>query len=310
MRTAFINALLDIAARDEDVWLLNADLGYSVLEPFAAVFPDRYVNVGVAEQNMIGVAAGLAMTGRKVFVYSIGNFPTQRCLEQIRVDVCYHHAHVVVAAVGGGFSYGQQGYTHHAIEDISVMRSLPGMRVAAPADGHETTALVCAFVDEPGPAYLRLGRAGEPVYHEGPFSAPISGPIVVREGTDLAILSTGAILGEALRAADILAQSGVSARVVSVPLLKPFPDAALAGIVGDLDMVATVEEHSLIGGLRDTVAHLLLGQGREIRLAAFGVGDGVTMAQTLDQNRMRAHCGIDGASVAAGILARLGGQRA
>ena len=309
MRTAFINALLDIAALDEDVWLLNADLGYSVLEPFAASFPDRYVNVGVAEQNMIGVAAGLAMTGRKVFVYSIGNFPTQRCLEQIRVDVCYHNAHVVVTAVGGGFSYGQQGYTHHAIEDLSVMRSLPGMRVAAPADAHETTALVRSFVDVAGPAYLRLGRAGEPSYHHAPFSGPIVGPIIVRDGEDAVILATGAILGEALRAADILAESAVSARVVSVPVLKPFSDNALRAVVGTVDVVATVEEHSLIGGLRDTVAHLLLGQGREIKLVAFGVRDGVTMAQTLDQSKMRIHCGIDGASIAAGLLSRIRGTR-
>ena len=167
MRKTFITTLLALAEADPDIWLLNADLGFSFLEPFAERFPGRYLNVGVAEQNMIGVATGLALSGAKVFAYSIANFPTLRCLEQIRNDVCYHRAHVVVVAVGAGFAYGSQGYTHHAIEDLAVMRALPGMRVGVPGNRHETKALVTHFAREPGPAYLRLGRDGEPAFHAG-----------------------------------------------------------------------------------------------------------------------------------------------
>src|SRR5689334_14978381 len=147
MRTSFIEALCEVAEQNDRVWLLTADLGYSVLERFASRFPRRYMNVGVAEQNLIGVAAGLARCGKIPFVYSIANFPTLRCLEQIRNDVCYHHGNVKVVAVGGGFSYGAQGYTHHGIEDLSIMRSLPGMTVVAPADPTEARLATSALAE-------------------------------------------------------------------------------------------------------------------------------------------------------------------
>jgi transketolase len=306
MRTAFIETLIEAARRDDDIFLLNADLGFSVLEPFAAEFPDRYLNVGVAEQNLIGVAAGLALSGFKVFVYSIGNFPTQRCLEQIRVDVCYHEAHVVVAAVGGGFSYGAQGYTHHAIEDFAVMRALPGMRVMAPGDPHETRALTRHLAEIPGPGYIRLGRAGEPVVHAAPLAAPPLTPIRMREGSDVVLLSTGGILTEAVVAADRLAEGGIGVRLLSVPVLKPLDAAAVLDAISGFALVATIEEHSEIGGLRDTIAPLLAMRGTGARLLPFAVGDGATRGVILSQEAMRAHCGIDAASIAAGIRAAIG----
>jgi transketolase len=161
MRTTFIQTLCEIAERDERVWLLTADLGYSVLEPFAERFPSRFLNVGVAEQNMIGVAAGLAHSGKMPFVYSIANFPTLRCFEQIRNDVCYHEANVKIVAVGGGFAYGAQGYTHHGVEDLGVMRLLPNMIVVAPGDPVETRGATLAMAAHRGPCYLRLGKARE-----------------------------------------------------------------------------------------------------------------------------------------------------
>jgi transketolase len=164
MRTAFIKALTDLAETDNRIWLVTGDLGFSVLEEFASRFPDRYLNVGVAEQNMTGVAAGLAMSGKIVFTYSIANFPTLRCLEQVRNDVCYHNANVKIVAVGGGLAYGAQGYTHHAIEDLAILRALPNIRVIAPGDPAETRAAVMAIVNTPGPCYLRLGKAGEPSF--------------------------------------------------------------------------------------------------------------------------------------------------
>src|SRR5262249_54572532 len=161
----FINTLCTLAGQDERVWLLTADLGYSVLERFAARFPDRYVNVGVAEQNLIGIAAGLARCGKVPFVYSIANFPTLRCLEQIRNDVCYHEGNVKVVAVGGGLAYGAQGYTHHGVEDLAVLRVLPGMTVVAPGDPVETRLVTEAIARHPGPCYLRLGKDREPILH-------------------------------------------------------------------------------------------------------------------------------------------------
>lgn len=306
MRTSFIETLIEIARADPTVWLLNADLGFSVLEPFAAEFPERYVNVGVAEQNMIGIAAGLALSGQKVFVYSIANFPTMRCLEQIRVDVCYHQAHVIVVAVGGGFAYGSQGYTHHAIEDLAVMRSLPGLRVVAPGDPHETRALTRHLAATPGPGYLRLGRAGEPALHAGPFEPALLGPITARDGSDVALVSTGGVLVEALGAADILAESGISARVVSVPVLKPFDNAALLAALDGVPCLATIEEHSEIGGLRDTLAPVLAMRADGRRFLSFAVKDGATRGVILSQQTMRAHCGIDAASIAAGVKNALG----
>ncbi|MDR3470305.1 MAG: transketolase C-terminal domain-containing protein [Devosia sp.] len=305
MRTAFIEGLVELAEQDPDIWLLNADLGYSVLEVFRDRFPDRYVNVGVAEQNMIGVAAGLALSGCKVFVYSIGNFPTQRCLEQLRVDVCYHKAHVVVVAVGGGFSYGSQGYTHHAIEDLAVMRALPGMRVAVPADPHETRALLGYLATKPGPGYLRLGRAGEANLHSQALrSVPLT-PQVMREGNDVAICATGAIVGEALKAGGLLQARGVSARIVSVPVLKPFDGRAFLSIVAGVPAVLTVEEHSKIGGLRDTVAPIMAEAAGAAPLHALGVEDGASFGAVLGQEAMRAHCGIDAAAIVARALAAL-----
>ena len=298
MRKTFITTLLTLAEADPDIWLINADLGFSFLEPFAERFPQRYLNVGVAEQNMIGVATGLALSGAKVFVYSIANFPTLRCLEQIRVDVCYHRAHVVVVAVGAGFAYGSQGYTHHAIEDLAVMRALPGIRVGSPGDRHEAKALVEHFAREPGPAYLRLGRDGEAAFHAGPLAEGLLKPQVVREGRDVAILVTGAILDEAAGAADLLADCGLSPRIVSVPILKPLDEAGLMAAIEGCGLVVTVEEHSLIGGLRDTVAPMLAQARRAPRLLACGVGDGITFGATYGQKAMRRHCGIDAGAIA------------
>ncbi|HVY62009.1 MAG TPA: transketolase, partial [Planctomycetota bacterium] len=181
MRNAFIAALLAEAERDPRVWLLNGDLGYSVLEPFARRFPERYLNVGVAEQNMTGIAAGLALSGKVVFTYSIANFPTMRCLEQIRNDCCYHRADVKVVAVGGGLAYSAQGYTHHGVEDLAIMRALPNMTVIAPADPTEARWAAGAVVATPGPCYVRLARGGEPVVNPAGAALEVGKAAVLRE---------------------------------------------------------------------------------------------------------------------------------
>jgi len=253
MRDAFIHELTLAAREDPRVFLVVGDLGYSVIEEFQAEFPDRFLNPGVAEQSMIGIAAGLAASGYSVFCYSIGNFPTMRPLEQIRNDVCYHDRSVTVVSVGGGFAYGYLGYTHHAIEDVAVMRALPGMTVFAPADAAETRVLVRAAVENGGPHYLRLGKNGEPKLHlSAPSFDSLRSGAVLREGSDIVLLASGPIAGKALAAADVLAERGVYARVVSVPVIKPIGfDPAL--LLGTAAGIVTIEEHSLHGGLASAV---------------------------------------------------------
>ena len=257
MRNAFIDELHRVAERDERVWLVCGDLGYSVLEPFAQRFPDRFLNAGVAEQNMTGIAAGLALSGKVVFTYSIANFPVMRCLEQIRNDVCYHRLNVNIVAVGGGLAYGPAGYTHHAVEDLAVMRALPNMTVVAPGDPVETRLAARALARAEGPSYLRLGKAGEPVVHteEPPFQ--LGRAIPVREGSDATIVSTGAALRLAVDAADALAARELSVGVLSMPTVKPLDRAAVLRAAERTPLVCVVQEHSDCGGLTDAVARCL-----------------------------------------------------
>lgn len=276
MRTTFIQTLCDVAARDERVWLLTADLGFSVLEPFRDRFPDRYVNVGVAEQNMIGIAAGLARCGKTVFVYSIANFPTFRCLEQIRVDVCYHEGNVKVVSVGGGFTYGSQGYTHHGIEDLAILRALPGMTVVAPGDPIETRLATEALAARRGPAYLRLGKAKEPVVHPSIPPFEIGKAIVVRPGRDVTLVSTGGMLKETVSVAGRLAAAGVEARVLSMHTVKPLDADAVLRAARETGGLVTVEEHSVTGGLGSAVADVLATAGaRPGFFRKYGVPDEV-----------------------------------
>jgi transketolase len=273
MRTTFVETLCEVAAADERVWLLTADLGYSVLERFAARFPQRYVNVGVAEQNMIGIAAGLARCGRVPFVYSIANFPTFRCLEQIRNDVCYHGGAVKVVAVGGGFAYGAQGYTHHGVEDLAVMRALPGMTVVAPGDPVETRLATRALAAHPGPGYLRLGKAKEPVVHTEEPAFELGRALTVRPGRDVTLISTGGMLEEAVAAAGRLAKGGIDARVLSMHTLKPLDAEAVRRAARETGAVVTIEEHSVSGGLGSAVAEVLAEHGAAVRFRRWGAPD-------------------------------------
>jgi len=257
MRTAFIESLCELAASDERVWLLSGDLGYSVLEAFAQKFPERFVNVGVAEQNMMGVAAGLAMSGQIVFTYSIANFPVMRCLEQIRNDVCYHNLNVKIVAVGGGLAYGPAGYTHHALEDLAVMRAMPGMTVVAPGDPVEARLATKAIVDHEGPCYLRLGKAGEAIVHQHQPAFRIGEAIILRDGRDATLISTGGMLKRSLEAAEALAARGREARVISMHTVKPLDVEAVSNAARETRLLVTIEEHGEVGGLADAVARCL-----------------------------------------------------
>jgi transketolase len=275
MRLSFIQSLCAAAERDGRVHLLTADLGYSVVEPFARAFPKRFTNVGVAEQNLIGVAAGLALCGKVAFVYSIANFPTLRCLEQIRNDVCHHQADVKIVAVGGGLAYGAQGYTHHGVEDLAVMRALPGMTVVAPGDPVETGLATRALARQPGPAYMRLGKAREPVVHASPPPFRIGRAISVRPGRDATLISTGTMLSACVAAAADLLASGLDVGVLSMPTLKPLDERAVRRAARRTRAVVTVEEHSAIGGLGSAVADVLMTRGPRCRFARVALPDEV-----------------------------------
>ena len=257
MRTAFIQELLELAKQDSRIVFITGDLGFGVVQPFMEQLPAQFLNAGVAEQNMTGMAAGMALSGKIVFTYSIANFPTLRCLEQVRNDVCYHNANVKIVSVGGGFTYGAMGATHHAIEDLAVMRAIPGLVVVAPGDPVEARAATRAIVGYNGPCYLRLGKAGEPVVHKAPIDFALGKAIHVREGADATLICTGGILQNTVLAAERLAGNGIETRVLSMHTLKPLDSEAVLAAARETAGVFTVEEHSILGGLGTAVAEVL-----------------------------------------------------
>lgn len=257
MRAAFIQTLIELARNDERIFLLVGDVGFSLIEPFAKEFPERFVNVGVAEQNMTGIATGLALSGKIVFEYSLANFPTTRCLEQIRNDVCYHNANVKIVSAGGGLVYGALGTTHHTTEDLAITRALPNMTVVAPGDPVESALATQAIVEQPGPCYLRLSKTGDPIVHLATLDFQIGKAITVLDGNDVTMISTGGILYNTLQAAEQLVQQGIQARVLSMHTLKPLDNKAVLVATQETSAVITIEEHSVIGGLGSAVAEVI-----------------------------------------------------
>ena len=303
MRTAFIETLFDVAQHDERIVLIVGDLGFGVVTRFMEQLPQQFVNAGVAEQNMTGIAAGMALSGKIVFTYSIANFPVLRCLEQIRNDVCYHNANVRIVPVGGGMAYGSLGISHHATEDIAIMRSLPNMIVMAPGDPVETELATKALIEWEGPAYLRLGRAGEPVVHSAVPDFELGKAITVRPGKDVTLIATGGQLHDSARAADDLAEQGIDARVVSMHTIKPLDAEAVLAAAEETDGIFTVEEHSVIGGLGGAVAELLLESGlRPRHFKRIGLND--TFSSLVgDQEYLRAVYGLDAKGIVRAIRA-------
>lgn len=262
MRTAFIQQLTEEARINDKIFLLVGDLGFSVIEEFAALFPDRYLNVGIAEQNMTGIAAGLAMEGYTVFTYSIGNFPTLRCMEQIRYDVCYHNLDVKVVAVGGGYAYASLGPSHHATEELGMLRTIPGITVAAPGDPMEAKMVTSILANTYGPAYIRLGKAGEPVVHKEPVELRIGFPLQVLKGEFTAVLTTGAMLKYAH---DHILSNNLGWSLYSFPFIKPIDLVSLLPLVTQYKQIITLEEHQLSGGFGSVILeafHDLLQSGQ------------------------------------------------
>ena len=221
MRDTFVRTLVELARENRNIELVTGDLGFGVLKPFWEALPDQFIDAGIAEQNMTSLAAGMALEGKIVFTYSIGNFPTLRCLEQIRNDCAYHNANVKIVCVGGGFVYGSLGMSHHATEDLAVMRALPGVVVMAPGDLVEAEAATRAIASYPGTCYLRLGRGGEKRIHEKISDFQIGKAISVQQGQNVAIFSTGAIFEEVESACAALETAGVRPTVYTFPTVKP-----------------------------------------------------------------------------------------
>lgn len=291
-----------MAERDERVLLLSGDIGNRLFDEFKARFPARFLNCGVAEANMTGVAAGLAMSGLRPITYTITPFVTTRCLEQIRVDVCYHHVPVIVVGVGGGLSYAGLGPTHHSCEDIAFLRALPGMTVVCPADAHEVRAALRAALAHDGPVYIRIGKKGEPLIHEVEPEFELGRALEVRHGKDVCLLSTGNMMPIALEAADQIERSGASSSVVSFHTIKPLDDAFLTQAFRDHAVVATVEEHSLIGGFGSAVAEWLADRPpQRARLLRVGTDD-VFLHESGGQDHARRWYGLTPESIARRVL--------
>jgi len=254
MRTAFIEQLITEARNNPSIFLIVGDLGFSVVEPFAEEFPDRFLNAGVAEQNMTGIAAGLAMEGYTVFTYSIGNFPTLRCMEQIRYDVCYHNLNVKIIAVGGGYAYGPLGTSHHSTEEIGMLRTIPNMTVCAPGDPFETRAVTTLITKHKGPSYLRLGKAGEQSVHQVEIELTLGGMVAVIEGKEIAVLSTGAMLKYSY---DYVVNNELPWGLYSFPFIKPLDLDGLKIIADNYEKIITIEEHQKNGGFGSAVLEAL-----------------------------------------------------
>ncbi len=262
MRDHFIKRLLELAKSNSRIMLVTGDLGFGVFDEYQEKLPLQFLNAGVAEQNMTGLASGLAIEGRIVFTYSIGNFSTLRCLEQIRNDACYHDANVKVVAIGGGFSYGPLGISHHATEDLAILRSLPNITVVSPCGHWETTEATEAIVNTPGTCYLRLDKSsGDDVPRCEGEQFCIGKARILQQGDDCAIVVTGGILEEVWQASRLLESKGISVMVVSVHTIKPFDTETLIDACKKTKTIVTVEEHTLCGGLGGIVSEVLLDRG-------------------------------------------------
>lgn len=261
MRNTCFRTIHALMREDPRVYLLVGDIGYKQFDPILADFPSRVINVGVAEANMIGTASGMALCGKIPFVYSIATFATYRCLEQIRVDLCYHNVPVKVLGAAGGFVFGAQGPTHHAVEELGFMRGLPNMTVFCPADPQDVSRVVRASMSLRGPAYIRLGRNNEPNVTGTDDAFQIGIASLLREGRDVTLLGCGRLMANVVKAADLLGAERIAARVVNMPTLKPIDRDMILRCARQTAGILTIEEHSLIGGLGSAVAEVLAEEG-------------------------------------------------
>lgn len=274
MRDTFVKTLVELAKNNKDIELVTGDLGFGVLKPFWEECPNQFTNAGIAEQSMTSMAAGMALSGKIVYTYSIGNFPTLRCLEQIRNDCAYHKANVKVVCVGGGFAYGSLGMSHQATEDIAIMRALPNVAVFAPGDLVEAEEVTKAIANYPGTCYLRLGRGGEKRIHDKIENFQIGKALKIKDGKDIAIFSTGAIFDEIIDAYEVLLQKGLNPIVYTFPTIKPIDKEVIIDCAKNCKHIFTIEEHNVVGGFGSAVSEVVAElEGNKASIHAIGLND-------------------------------------
>lgn len=300
MRNAFARELTELVSARSDLVLLSGDIGNRLFDDFKSVAPDRFFNCGVAEANMMSVAAGMALSGLRPIVYTITPFTTVRVLEQLRIGVCYHEAPVLVVGTGSGLSYAELGPTHHSLEDMAITRCLPGIAVAAPADGRELVHQLHQALDRSGPTYMRIGKKGEPVLSQEGTPAGIGSARSLRRGEDVALLCVGPITGEALAAADAIGEGGARVEVVSMGSVKPLDEEFLDRLAGRCRRWITVEEHGIIGGLGSAVIEWRAASGRDIDVRRLAVPDAF-IHELGDQAFTRSAVGLDASSIRAAV---------
>lgn len=300
MRDSAIRTLMELGKEDKDIQLITGDLGFGVLQPYWEALPNQFMNAGIAEQNMTSVAAGMALEGKKVFTYSIGNFPTLRCLEQIRNDCAYHNANVNVMCVGGGFVYGSLGMSHHATEDIAILRALPDVTVFCPGDITEAEEVMKAAANTPGTSYIRLGRGGEGRVLES-IDFKVGKAVKIREAKacdkKIAMFSTGAILLDCCQACDELEMSNIGVEQYSFHTVKPIDSDVIKECAEKYDYIVTVEEHNIVGGFGSAVAEVMAEISPKAKLIRLGIND-CYCTKVGNQNYLREQYGISAEKIA------------
>ena len=296
MRDSFIKKLHELTSTNKDLVLITGDLGFGVLDSYSQEYPDNYLNCGVAEQNMTAIAAGMALQEKIPFTYSIGNFPTLRCLEQIRNDIAYHDLPVKIVCIGGGFSYGQLGMSHHATEDLAILRSIPNISVYAPCSKEQVLSIVPEIIKKNSPCYLRLDKdPGSLSLTSKEFSFEKAN--ILHEGNDLTIVSIGSIFAEAEKACQMLVNEGFSVELIAVHSLKPFDNETIVNSIKKTNNVITLEEHSIYGGLGSAVAELVAENGLKLNsFRRLGIKDEFSSVVG-DQAYLRDYYQINKASV-------------
>jgi len=298
-RQSYGEALVELGKEHDDFLVLDADLAAATKSGmFKKEFPDRFVDCGIAEQNLMGVAAGIATTGHKVFASTFAMFAAGRAFEIVRNSIGYPHLHVVIGATHAGISVGEDGATHQCNEDVALMRTIPGMTVIVPADDTEAKAAVRAAYEADGPVYLRLGRLAAPVIHGDDYQFQIGKAVVEREGADVTVVACGLMVGSALEAAEVLAAKGISCEVINMATVKPLDEEALLASARKTGKVVTVEEHSVIGGLGSAVCDVL-SEKLPTPVKKVGVQD--VFGESGPAVDLLAKYGLDGAGVAAAI---------
>lgn len=305
MRNHVIDEITKLAANDKRIMLVTADLGFNVVEKFQKIYPDRYINTGIAEQNMAAVSAGLALEGNMVFTYSIGNFPTLRCIEQIRNLICYHNANVKILAVGGGFAYGSLGMTHHATEDIAMMRSLPNMKVYVPADAVEAVACLRDLCKYDGPAYLRMARGREDNIHLSKEKIDINKCIALKSvSEDVNIFVAGTVAAEAVKLQKMIEEYGLGCGLYTVPRIKPIDYKSISEIASASKYILTLEEHNIIGGLGGSIAEVISDLPKHGVLMRYGLQD-VYTSEVGNQDYLRDFYGLSAEKIFVDFKARV-----